>query len=703
VKTLRTIAGVLAMSLGLTALAPVVSAEAPQASKALSLMKIAGYDTGAGLEEAGAEIVAYDKTSQRVYLINGATSSIEIVDLSDLASGMPNQTIDGDRVVKISIADRSPAEAPGLFADVTSVAVHPTLDLIAAAVPNSDKTANGSVVFFTKEGEYIDYVEAGALPDMITVTPDGSRFLVANEGEPNSDYTVDPEGSVSIIDVSGTNGNLSFAVSTASFADPGIAIDGNVRYASLLTGHVAEPTPAQWAADLEPEFIVVEEDGSKAYVVLQENNAIAVLDLAAKAFTHVYGLGYKNYMLEANKLDPSDRDPEEDPQIRIAGGYPILGAYMPDGMSLKTIGGKTYLFTANEGDGRAYGPDEEITDEARFKDIMKSGGPATGVEIDLDAAYYPGTTQEELDAIDLTALRTDEYLGRLKVMTSVSDAVYHDTVTDTTYFNALYTYGARSFSIWDVEQLGTDAQQVFDSADDFEQIVAANLPELFNSDHAENAKDNRSDDKGPEPEYVEIGEVDGSVYAFVGLERQSAIMVYDVTNPAAPTFVSFVNMRDVANSGQGDLGPEGLDFVAAEDSPTGKPLLLTGNEVSGTLAIFEIWQDEAFALNAVADADTYTSAVEGAVLRLTVREGVSGFKTFKVNASAVNGHEGTETVVFRQLRNNEQIGLSAVVADLDAANLTAAAQFNAAAGDIIEVYIVDALSNDPDRLPVVLQ
>ncbi len=696
---LRNMAGLLALSLGLTALAPVASAEAPAASGALTLIKIAGYDTGAGIDEAGAEIVTYDKASGRVYLINGATSSIEIVDLSGLESNKANQAIGEDKVVKLSIADKSPESAPDLFGDVTSVAVHPTLDLIAAAVPNTDRTENGSVVFFTKDGEYLDYVEAGALPDMITATPDGKQLLVANEGEPNSDYSVDPYGSVSIIDITGTDGNLSFQVSTAAFTDTNIVIDDNVRYASLLTGYVAEPTHEQWARDFEPEFIVVSEDGSKAYVVLQESNAVAVLDLAAKAFTHVHGLGYKNYMLAENKLDPSDRDNA----IRINGGYPVLGTYMPDGMALKTIGGKTYLFTANEGDGRAYGPEEEITDEARFKDIYKSGGPAAGYAIHLNAAYYPGTTQEQLDALNLAELRKDENLGRLKVITSVSDAVYRDTVTETTYFNALYTYGARSFSIWDVEQFGTEGQQVYDSADDFEQIVAANLPDLFNSGHDKNAKDDRSDDKGPEPEYIEIGEIDGVVYAFIGLERQSAIMVYNVTNPEAPEFVSFVNMRDVNVSGEGDLGPEGIEFIAAEDSPTGKPLLLTGNEVSGTLAVFEIWQGEAFALNAEPNPDAYAVSRDNQKLRMTVKEGVSGFKTFQVSASAVNGHAGTETVIFRQLRENVQIGLSAIVTDLDGTNLTAAAQFNVAEGDIIEVYIVDALNDDPNRLPTVLQ
>lgn len=697
-KVWNKVAGVMALSLGLTSFASMSSADATASNGELVLTKAAGYNTGAGLDEAGAEIVSYDKTSKKVYLINGATQSIEIVDLSGLQSGVADQPLDVPAAQKISISSHSPADQPDLFGDVTSVAVHPTEDLIAAAVPNSAKTEPGSVVFFNKAGEYLDYVTVGALPDMITVSPDGTKFLVANEGEPNSDYTVDPEGSVSIIDIEVNDGSYTFHTTTARFTDESIVIDGNVRYASLKTGHVANPTHEQWAADFEPEYIVVSEDGTKAYVALQESNAIAVLDVVEKKFTHVYGLGFKNYMLPENALDPSDRDSG----INIKSGYPVLGTYMPDGMALHTINGKTYLFTANEGDGRAYGPDEEITDEIRFKDVMKKDGPAKGVVIDLKAEYYPGTTQAELDAIDLAELRADEQLGRLKMMNTVSNAVYTDSVTGTTYYNALYTYGARSFSIWDAEALGTDGQLVFDSKADFEQIVAAQLPELFNSAHDKNALDDRSDDKGPEPEYVEIGQVNGKTYAFVGLERQSALMVYDVTDPHAPTFAAFVNMRDINVDGAGDLGPEGLDFVAAEDSPTGKPLLLAGNEVSGTLAVFEISVPASFEVTAVADDETYSAAKVNGIATMTVNSAVAGWKTFSASVEADKGHPGMETVIFKHSRNGEQLGLSAVRADFDTVQLIAEAQFHVQAGDIVEVFVVDSLSNEPNHQPIVL-
>jgi len=687
-------AGVLVLSLGLTSVVPTAYATSPVGTAELTLTKIGGYDTQAGLDEAGAEIVTYDPDSQTVYLINGATRAIEMVDISTLQSGVADQTLTVEDEQKLSISAHSPADEPELFGDVTSVVIHPTLDLIAAAVPNGTKTDNGSVVFFTKTGEYLGHVTVGALPDMITVTPDGTKFLVANEGEPNDDYSIDPHGSVSIIEIMEADGVLDFEVTTAVFTDESIEIDDHVRYASLLMGFVAEPTHAQYAADFEPEYIVVSEDGMHAYVVLQESNAVAVLDLEEGSFTHVYGLGFKNYLLEGNTLDPSNKDDG----IHM-NHYPVLGTYMPDGMSLKTINGKTYLFTANEGDSRDY--DGGMADEVRFGDVDLTDGNT----VKLNADYYEGTTQAELDEWNVAELQAEDKLGRLHVMNAVSDAVYTDAAGET-YYNGLFMYGARSFSIWDVEKLGTDEQLVFDSKDDFEQIVKQELPELFNSNHDENKFDNRSDDKGPEPEYVELGEVNGEQYAFVGLERQSALVVYNVTNPESPLFVSFVNMRDVEREGEGDLGPEGLRFIPAADSPTGTPLLLTGNEVSGTLAIFEVMvtaEQPKFDVQAVTDDAHYTVSDEQGAAVMTVNAGVSGWMTFAANVTAVLGHEGAETVVFMHSRDGEQVGLSAIRGDYDEASLEASAQFNVRAGDVVEVYIVDALSSNPEQQPIVLQ
>ena len=144
-----------------------------------------------------------------------------------------------------------------------------------------------------------------------------------------------------------------------------------------------------------------------------------------------------------------------------------------------------------------------------------------------------------------------------------------------------------------------DGKQVFDSGDDFERITARALGQFFNSDNDEaNSGDKRSDNKGPEPEGVVVGEHNGKTYAFIGLERVGGIMIYDVSNPYAPVFQDYVNTRNFSSSFDfvnladvkraGPLGPEGLAFVPAKDSPTGKPLLMVAYEVSGTVKVFEL-------------------------------------------------------------------------------------------------------------------
>jgi hypothetical protein len=185
-------------------------------------------------------------------------------------------------------------------------------------------------------------------------------------------------------------------------------------------------------------------------------------------------------------------------------------------------------------------------------------------------------------------LQADARLGRLK--TTIVDG---DTDGDGD-FDQLFSYGARSFSIWTAS-----GQQVFDSGADFEQITAIEFPDNFNSTNDENGSfDDRSDDKGPEPEGVTLGRIKGHTYAFIGLERIGGIMVYDITNPHRVSFVDYINHRDFAVDAQlpdgsvnplvGDLGPEGLVFIPARQSPNGQPLLVVGNETSGTTSIFQI-------------------------------------------------------------------------------------------------------------------
>jgi len=484
-------------------------------------------------DEGAAEIVAYDKNTFRLFVINADAATVDILDITDPT----NPTL----FTTINTSDGGP----------NSVAVKN--GIVAVAVENSNTQADGFVKFYDANGVFQSQVTVGALPDMVTFTPDGKKLLVANEGEPNDDYDVDPEGSISIVDLSGGVGSAT--VSTADFS----AFNG-MEAALEATGVRIFGPGASVAQDLEPEYIGVSQDGKTAFVALQENNAIAVLDLETEMFTAVNGLGFKDHSLPGNELDANQNDDQA-----LLENLPVFGMFMPDGIATYDVDGKTFIVTANEGDSRDY---DGFSEEVDLKDVT------------LDtAAFAPAFVDRAGDTNDIGDLLITDTMG--------------DTDNDGE-FEEIFTFGGRSFSIFD-----EDGNLVFDSGDQFERITAELLGENFNSNNDENnSGDKRSDAKGPEPEGVTIGRLLNRTLAFIGLERVGGVMVYDITDPTSPFFVSYVNNRNFdveaelsgggTNSLVGDLGPEGLLFISAEDSPTGRPLLAVGNEVSGTTTIYSI-------------------------------------------------------------------------------------------------------------------
>lgn len=499
----------------------------------ISLTPIGTYGTLV-FDEGAAEIVTYDAETERLFVSNANYNTIDVLDISDPANPSLIHAINLE----------------GYGGGVNSVAVRD--GILAAAVEAVTKQDPGSVVFFdTEDFDHLATVTVGALPDMLAFTPDGTKVVVANEGEPNDDYDVDPEGSVSIIDVSGGVIGLSQDnVSTASFAPFNCNINKLRRDQVRIYGPGA--TVAQ---DVEPEYVAFSSDSSTAYVTLQENNALAFIDLTNATVTDIKSFGYKAHRNPHNGLDVSNKD--DAINIRT---WPVKGMYLPDAIASYEVQGETYLVTANEGDSRDYAG---YSEEVRVKDLVLGKGLLNS---------YPD-------------LQANENLGRLKTTIAMPAGMIEHK--GETVYNQIYSYGARSFSIWDAE-----GNQIFDSGDDFEQITADAIPAYFNASNDNNDFDDRSDDKGPEPEGVTLGVIGDAVYAFIGLERIGGIMVYDITNPFAPVFVEYVNNRDFNEDPETgspkDLAPEGLLFVPAAQSPNGKNLLVTANEVSGTTTIFEI-------------------------------------------------------------------------------------------------------------------
>jgi DNA-binding beta-propeller fold protein YncE len=502
----------------------------------LSLTKIGGYD---GAAVGAAEITAYDAASRRLFVVNGANGTVDVLDLSN-----PSLPV---RVGGISAA--------ALGGGINSVAVND--GLVALAIEATVKTSPGVVAFYNASDlRFLHSVAVGALPDMVVFTPDGRTLLVANEGEPNSynaATSVDPEGSISVITVNRTG------ISTVATAD---FRSFNGQEALLRSQGIRIFGPnASAAQDLEPEYIAVSDDGRTAYVTLQENNAIAIVDVATARVTSLKPLGFKDHNLAGFGMDASDEDGSVNtntgvPAIKI-GTLPVKGMYMPDAISFFRVNNTNYLITANEGDARADWPG--FNEETRVRAHCTAG---------LDPTVFA----------DAANLILDSNLGRLRITANPNGNSTGKNAAG--QCNELFSFGARSFSIWN-----TDIQRVYDSGDDFERRTTALPNALFNTSNDSNTLDGRSAAKGPEPEGVTVGKFGNKTFAFVGLERVGGVMVYDISNPTAATFVTYLNTRTGAT---GDRGVEGLTFISAKQSPNGKPLLITGNETSGTTAIYQI-------------------------------------------------------------------------------------------------------------------
>ncbi|KAA9131458.1 alkaline phosphatase [Marinihelvus fidelis] len=557
--------------LAVAIMAAVTNAEAAK-EKNITLAPLGTYETGI-FDDGAAEIVAHDPATQRLFVINAGENAVDVLDIADPTN--PTKLFD------IDVSAALP-ESGG----VNSVAVRD--GLVAIAVENDDKQANGWAAFYNTDGEFLSAVGAGALPDAITFSPNGRYAVIANEGEPSSDYQVDPEGSITVVDLSG--GPLAASVAQATFT----AFNDQPLPAGL---RAARPFGATLAQDLEPEFSAVSHDSKTAWVSLQENSGIAVVDLASATVTAILGLGLKNHSIPGYGLDASN----EDDAINIT-QWPVHGAFMPDSIASFRVKGKSYLLTANEGDGREYIFDIEEDneeDEAYCEDLIDQAGTFNDGEADDDECivYLDEIRVKDVD-LDPAAfpnadwLQEDENLGRIKVVGTEGD-----TDGDGDY-DHLVSYGARSISIW-----STDGELVWDSGDTIEQVTALADADNFNSTNDENDTfDDRSDDKGPEPETAIVGKAFGRDYAFVGLERVGGIMIFDVSMPEDARYVDYINTRDfnaendeeeetLEGVDAGDLGPEGLAFIKAEDSPTGTPLLVVGFEISGTTTIFEVLKD----------------------------------------------------------------------------------------------------------------
>jgi len=506
---------------------------------ALRLSPVATYESGS-FDASAAEIVAHDPASQRLFVSSADGQLVRVLDASDPTSnGLPH-------VATIT--------APFVDFEPNSVAV--SGGLVATAWSDETGVAGRGVVTLHDAATLAQVgseIQVGFLPDMLTFTPDGDSILVANEGEIVG--ATNPAGSVSLIDISLDPASPS--VFEIGF-DRWNRRERVLRSRGILLTQIDEGLAANVAEDLEPEYIAVDADGRFAWVALQENNAVALIDIRRRVLRNIVPLGVVNHNDPRFALDTSDRDDRINIETK-----PAFGLRQPDAIALHRFNGRDYLLTANEGDARDF-------EEDRIKDLTLSSAITSA---------RPG-------------IATDEDMGRWEINAAASDTNDDGTI------DTLFGYGSRSMTIFSAPAVGR-FRPLSDTGSDFGMFTASRFSTVFNSNNDDNDSfESRSDAKGVEPEALTIGTIDGVTYAFVGMERQGTIAVYDVTDPRRPALHGYFSNRSFVDengaflnaddSRSGDLGPESIAFIPAADSPIGVDAIAVANEVSGTVTLWRI-------------------------------------------------------------------------------------------------------------------
>ena len=483
-----------------------------QAALAIQLKELGRISERNGLE--GAEISTYVADEKMLVVASGD----EEVYLVSLADPSKPQIVDTVRFAE----------------DVPSVSSFG--NLVAAVEVNAKRSRPGLVHFFRLEKRSLVKLRSlstGVGPDMVAFSPDGKSLLVACEGEVDEDTWEDPAGSIGLVDLSdgissATSHILTFdAFDSLALASAGVRLFG----------------PGSYLQNIEPEYIAFSPDGKLAFATLQENNAVAKIDVEKKKIVEVFGLGAVDHSLPGNEFDY-----RTDRRISLENA-PVRGLLEPDGIAAFVHGGKLYFATADEGESREL---STYTDETTAARLWKSNR--------LSKEVFTKELVKSLGELPIDAENPCD--GK-------EPCVY------------LNTFGGRSMSLFD----GNTGKRVWNSGSAIEKISAEKYPELFNrNSKKEKVKaDARSKKKGPEPENVTVGSVGKENFAFVGVERSGGIAVFSLKNPEKPQMAGYFAKKE-------DRGPEGVLFISAENSPLpGTPLLVVCYEYGKTLVVYRIF------------------------------------------------------------------------------------------------------------------
>ena len=561
----------------------------------LSFSVLGTHESGSDFATSSAEIVTYDTSTDKLYVVNSQNKSVDVLSFD----------VDG-KPVKQGVIDLTGAQTDAGITFGAANSVVAKNGLVAIAVENAQKQSAGVIALYNSTDlSFVNTYPAGALPDMVTMTEDGLKIVAANEGEPSGDYANDPEGSVTVIDIAAGTADNEAVVTQITFTEFN---QGQARHSELQNVRLPSPHGASVAQDLEPEYVAITSD-NKAVISLQENNAFATINLSNNTIESIKGLGTKSWASVADGGQGYELDLTNKDGVFTTSSYPqLVGYYMPDSIAAFTIDGSDYVISANEGDGREYiyettqqtcntashkwdgddyapgGDDENSTKyQAELDDCISYTDEGRGKDLDVHTDHP--LMNESVYGVDGT-IANKNAIGRIKVLMDNEIIAADDNIP---------TFGARSFSIWNAS-----GERIYDSGSQLSEI--ANTVSHFNVSNDTQENDNRSDDKGVEPEAIEVAVINGATIGFIGLERQGGIAAYNISNPVAPVFLDYINNRDFTadvctqvdedgecdngtyNSAAGDLGPESIEYFTR----AGQHFIAVGNEVSGTTTVFAL-------------------------------------------------------------------------------------------------------------------
>lgn len=520
----------------------------------------------------GAENSAIDYQTNRIFVADGYDKSVNSMEF-DLNQNLTYANITASKNILLEPAFEELDVNNGSLniSDITCVAMNYEKGyVVTTIVPANHAITNGWIGFIDPMNQTVFHLmemEDCFLPDHVTTTYSGDIILVSCEGEPSENEEEQPKynpaGSIGYIDVS-SNNTMEWEYINIGFTD----FDDGGKLAHLLPDDIYYPLPSEnvsqsnaFSITAEPEHIVVDIDDEYAYIVLQENNAVAILDINEKTVINVFTLGY-GYFGDNGGLDPSN----EDGGIHINEYQHLYGMRQPDDMDFfMTESGRKFLFTANEGDGKGF--DEERVASLTLDDI----------------AFGENMTDYLKDEAILGRLHVSKFLGE-----------------ENGTYSELYTFSSRDFTVFEIcsDQNGVPNNISFHYSSDngFENKTAELIPEGFNSNYKYDSMDSRSDDKGPEPEGLTVGECEnGRRYVFICMERVGGIFAYDFTDIDNIVFADYVNNRNFSfdydddfrpPEEAGDIGPEQLRFIP--ESKYGAPLLVVSNPQSASVTMYRI-------------------------------------------------------------------------------------------------------------------